>query len=630
MSVSSARSKTAQGSADAAKATSAPAISVSGRRRWLRLPAFRAVLPLLIFLIVLALPYVGASAFWQRQVILVSITGMIVLGLNLSYGFAGELSLGQAAMYAAGAYTTAILATHNYNDLLITMPLSALAAGLIGLISGVPGLRLGGWSLAMASFFLVLLVPDVVNLNPDLTGGLSGISAIPEPVLLGNTLNGTGYYTMVVVVMAMAFAAFRNIFVSRHGAALRVLRQSPILASALGISVYRTKLLAYVVGAIPAGLAGCLFAYLDGFIGPESFGFSTAVSFLAASILGGSQSVYGALLGASLLQLGPLHSTAFQQYSLVVYGAFLIIGGILFSGGITGLGGTVLKRFMPARPTSKPDEPIAVDAHEARHTSIGKFPGRPLLVSGVGKRFGGVVALDEITLGVEPGRITAIIGPNGSGKTTLLNLISGFYKPDSGRLALGDTTISGLPAYMVARRGVGRTFQTPAIPSGQTAAEVVATARYAHPQTGLIDTIFRLPRFRRVRAEDRAEALRLLDLVGIADLADVEAVSLPLGTRRLLEVARGVAARPSLLLLDEPAAGLDQHGLDEFASAIRRIREGGCTVVLVEHNLPLVLQLADRIHVLRRGSLIASGTPAEIRRNAIVTESYMGERSETA
>jgi branched-chain amino acid transport system permease protein len=574
-----------------------------------------SLLPLLLLGFVLAMP-LFAGAFWLRQVTLISIMALVVVGLNLSYGFAGELALGQAATYAAGAYTTAILATHGQNELAVTLPLAALVAALIGLLSGLPGLRLGGWSLAMTSFFLVLLVPSAVNIDPGLTGGLAGIFAIPRVHLFGRQLDPVGYYLTVVVSTALVFAAFRNFVRSRHGAALRTLRLSPVLSASLGMSVYRTKLLAYVLGAVPAGIAGCLFAYLDGFVAPESFGFGTAIAFLAASILGGSQSIYGALVGASLLQLGPLRSTAVQRYSLVVYGAFLIVGGVLLSGGVAGLGVQLvarLRRRRKQRPGARGGRGFA-----------GSFPGLPLEVDEVSKHFGGVVALDRVTLRAEPREITAIIGANGSGKTTLLNLVSGFYRADAGSVRLGENDLARLRPYAVARRGVCRTFQTPSVPAGLTAAEVVATARYVRPWTGVLGTMLRLPRFRRVRADDRVIAVAALELVGLGHLADADAASLPLGTRRLLELGRGVASPPSLLLLDEPAAGLDARDLVELVRTVRAIRDGGGTVVLVEHNVPLVLDLADRVYVLRGGRVIASGTPAEIRGDATVAATYLG------
>jgi branched-chain amino acid transport system permease protein len=344
------------------------------------------------------------------------------------------------------------------------------------------------------------------------------------------------------------------------------------------------------------------------------------VSFLGASILGGSQSLYGAILGSALLQLGPLRSSDFQRFSLVAYGLFLIFGGIFFSGGFTGLFGRIVSRLLQRQTRA------TVLMERSGESRLGTFPGRRLEVTGATKRFGGVVAISNVTLSAVPGQITAIIGANGSGKTTLLNLISGFYRLDAGTLRLGDSDLTRLPAHRIAMKGVSRTFQTPAVPTGLTAAEVVASARYSSARVGIVATILRLPRYRRIVREDRAEALRLLHLLGIDHLADLEGASLPLGTRRLLEVARALASRPSILLLDEPASGLDHAEIQELASAVRRIRESDATVVLVEHNFPLVLQLADQIHVLRRGEVIASGPPVEIRDNRLVAESYLGLR----
>ena len=606
------------------EAAAAPEVleALPGRAgRWSRWRRFMPVLPVAVFLAVVAMPLYNDSSVWLRQIELISITAMVVIGLNLTWGFAGELALGQAAMYAAGAYVTGALAIGGHNEILLALPLSMVAAGLVGLISGVPGLRLGGWGLAMLSFFLILLIPDVVNLLPQYTGGFAGLSGIPQMVILGHQADATAYYMVVVVVTAIVFAALRNLIVSRHGAAFRVLKQSPVLASSLGIPVYRTKVTAYVLGALPAGIAGSLFSYLDGFISPETFSFSTTVAFLGASILGGAGSVYGAFVGSALLQLGPLRTTAFQKYALIAYGLFLIFGGILFSDGVTGLVRTVVNRLRPKRAAS------SARSGRSKSFDLGSFAGRRLEVSKVSKRFGGNVALAKVSLDADPGQITAIIGSNGSGKTTLLNLISGFYRLDEGSLKLGDEELGGRPPHRIAASGVGRTFQTPAVPSGLSAAEVVATARYASARVGMLAAVLRLPRFLRVRSDDRKEALRLLTLLDIDHLADIEAASLPLGTRRLLEVARALAMRPVLLLLDEPASGLDHEDILEFAKAVRRIRDAGATVVLIEHNFPLVLQLADRIHVLQRGVLIASGTPAEISADKDVAESYLGAQT---
>jgi branched-chain amino acid transport system permease protein len=304
---------------------------------------------------------------------------------------------------------------------------------------------------------------------------------------------------------------------------------------------------------------------------------------------------------------------------LVAYGVFLVVGGVFFSGGLAGVAGSVLRRIGIHK-----DATLIGPSARAEPFELGTYQGKPLAINGITKKFGGVSAVDDVTIEALPGQVTAVIGPNGSGKTTLLNLISGFYRPTSGVIRFGDVELTGLSPHRVAHRGVARTFQTPAIPSGLTAAEVVATARFAAFPVDVVSTILRLPKFRRVRREDTAVAHRVLELLGLRHMADVQASSLPLGTRRLLEVARGLASRPGLILLDEPASGLDHEAIVELAAAVRRIKAAGATVVLVEHNFPLVLELADKIYVLRRGVKIASGSPAEIRSNSEVAESYLG------
>ncbi len=283
-------------------------------------------------------PWIGIDTYWTIQLGHIAVLTLIVSGLNLSYGYAGELSLGQVAMFAVGAYLAGYMALNGVNDLALCIVCAALAACLIGIASGVPGLRLGGWALAMVSFFLVLLVPNVVAIFSTQTGGYTGLYGIPVPKLFGIALSAHAFHVTVVVVTLAWLLFMRNFMVSRHGNAFRVLRESPSLASSIGISVSRVKLLAYAVGAIPAGIAGAIFAYQDRFVGPESFSFSFSVAIIGASILGGPESVYGAVAGAALFQIGPLQANSFQKYSLLVYGLFLLVAGVLFRNGIAGLG----------------------------------------------------------------------------------------------------------------------------------------------------------------------------------------------------------------------------------------------------------------------------------------------------
>ncbi len=415
----------------------------------------------IVVLIIALLPWLGTSDFMIRMVLLTAVTVMLVSGLNLSFGYAGELALGQAAMYGAGAYAGAWLAINVVNDVIVAMLIGVVAAVLMGLLSGAPGLRLGGWALAQSSFFLVILIPQAVQFVPvSVLGGPNGLGGIPAPQVLGIGLSDNAFYAFVIVVSAIWFAIFRNLVKSRWGIGLLSLRHSKVLSACLGLSPYQQKLTAYVVGAIPAGAAGALFAYVDSYISPSSFSFTLTISLLAASIIGGTTSVYGALIGAALLQVVSTVSTSFSQYGTVAYGVMLLVGGVALSTGFAGVartaGARVARRFG------------LVGALEVAPDAAGALPplsGRELRVSGVSKSFGGNAALVDVSFVAQPQAITALIGPNGSGKTTLLNLISGFHRADSGSIFLGDREITRLPSYRVAREGVGRTFQTPAHPS---------------------------------------------------------------------------------------------------------------------------------------------------------------------
>lgn len=591
---------------------------------WTRLRSLPLwVLPLIFGVLILILPQIGLPFAISRQIQLTLILALVVSGLNLSLGYAGELALGQAAMYAAGAYAAGMLSNAGQTDLLVQLAVGAVVALIVGVVTGIPGLRLGGWSLAMTSFFLVLLVPDVLAIFKEATGGRNGLTGIDAPTLFGLKLTDDHVYIAIAVVTILWFAVLRNIVVSRHGVAFRVLKRSPVLASSLGISVFRMKLLAYALGAVPAGLAGVLFANLDLYISPEAFSFTFATTVLAASVLGGSASVYGALIGAAILQFGLNQSRDFQEYALVFTGAFLVIGGVFLTGGLAGVVKTVIAK-LDARAAKAAAASAATTAPPVVQADVGTFEGKTLTVTDVSKSFGGNKALKSVSLSAPPGRVTALIGPNGSGKTTLLNMVCGFYRTDSGTIDLDGKHLQSLSPDAVARAGVARTFQTPHIPEGVSVFDAVVSGRYISHRASILDAVFRSPRFRRVRAADRSEAEQMLALVGLTRYRDAEATSLPLGMRRLLEVARSLVSHPGVLLLDEVASGLDEHDVDLLADVIRKVTAAGGTVVLVEHNFQLVLSLADEIVVLAHGEVMAQGTPAEIGSNPRVLSEYLG------
>ncbi len=590
------------------------------------LQRFGPVVPLVLLVLVLILPWLGLSQFWLLEVVLMASYALVVCGVNLSFGYAGELALGQVGVFAVGAYLTAWLMSNGVNDIILCVLASAAAGALAGFITGLPGLRIGGWALAMTSFFFIIIIPDLTQLIPAI-GGSIGMFGIPEPKIFNLSLGPTGVFVAAILVLGLWVTLFRNFVLSRHGIALKMLRESPDLAAAMGSSVYRLKLTAYVAGAIPAAIGGTVYVMAERFVSPSILTFSLAIGVIAGSVIGGADSIYGALVGGAILEYVNFQTSAFVTYSTLVYGAVLLVGGVLIAGGLARLGRRLLTSAGMSPPEVLRPETLAgaADAPLANLADVETRRGRPVIVRDVSKSFGAVHALSDVSLTAEPGQITGLIGPNGSGKTTLLNVIAGVYPADSGEVLLGETRLHGA-AHQNARAGVSRTFQTPIIPRGLLAWEVIAAARYQADYLSVGQAVLMTPKARRLGREDRLASLAVLRQLGIGDLANEPAVNLSLGHRRLLEVGRALARNSGVILLDEAASGLDEGDIAVLAAALRNIRSLGMTAVLVEHNLPLVLEVADVIHVLHMGSVIASGPPDVIRDDPDVAESYLGKR----
>lgn len=595
------------------RAIGAPLLAVN--RRW---NVLGPVLALVLAAFVAALPWLGVDVGWQRQIILIAVLALVVSGLNLSLGYAGELALGQVFMYASGAYAAGWLGKHGVTNILVVLGVAIVVALLLGVITGAAGLRLGGWMLALTSLFLVTLIPRVVNLMGDELGGFAGMAGIPRPTLFGAPMKNSAFYVLVIVCSALWIAVMRNLVKSREGTAFLVLKESPVLARTLGVSVYTTKLRVYALGGVPAGIAGVLHASLDGYISPGTFTFELGLIVLAAAILGGVLSIYGAILGATVLQLGPTRLDVFENYAGVAYGVLLIVGGVLLSMGLAGIGHSFMNRLLAAARRDEEAVPKAVEKPQ-----FPKLNGKTLDVSDIVVKFGGFTALGGVSMQANAGQITALIGPNGSGKTTLLNTISGLILPKSGSVELDGTIFTG-NSRLAVRSGIARTFQTPLIPATLSVQEVAASGRLLHGKTTFIETVLRLPRYRRTLLADDRASLDALAAVGISALAEAQASTLPLGTRRLLEFARAIAEEPSVLLLDEVASGLDENELKELATLIRGVRDAGATVVLVEHNFELVRQISDHVVVLAEGKVIAEGDAASIATDKRVVSLYLG------
>ncbi|MEU2597280.1 ATP-binding cassette domain-containing protein [Streptomyces hirsutus] len=560
------------------------------------------------------------DATWTREIILICVLALLASSLNLSFGYAGELALGQVALYAAGAYLSGYFALHYTNELLIVLPLSIAAAVAMAAVASAVTVRLGGWALAVSTFFLVLVVPDIAGLFPEQLGGFEGLTGIPLPALAGQELGTAQFYLVAVLVTAVWLALFRNLVASRFGESFQVLRESRVLASSIGLSPYALKFHALLIAAVPAGLAGCLFAFLDGFVSPSSFNLHLTITILAASILGGTRSVYGALLGAVLIQVGPNQLTWFADYAYIAFGVFLIVGGLLFSNGLYGIARSALARLRRSDVSAKVEDDVEIPATTA---VMPQMRGELLEVTDVAKSFGGNKALEGAGFVARPGEITALIGSNGSGKTTLFNVVSGFIRPDRGSVRLGGQELVGCSPHAIGRAGVARTFQTPLVPDDLSVEQTVQSAVFGQRRLSMFESMLRLPRHRSSRRHEAMAARAALTALGLDRLSDKKAGALPLGTRRLLELARAIAARPRVVLLDEVASGLDEHELEALEVLLRRLADAGATIVLVEHNFPLVRRIADRVVVLAQGRVVVDDVPATVASHPFVQQTYL-------
>jgi branched-chain amino acid transport system permease protein len=542
---------------------------------------------------------------------LVCIYAIATLGLNIPGGFGGALSLGQGAAFALGAYTTAILTSKEAWPFWATLPLSMVVGLAFGVTLGAPAGRLGVIGFAMVSLGSGLVLTDLILELDGLTGGPAGVANVLPLASFGDDgLSGlaASEWLLTGLILAGAYVAYLAHWwyrVSPRGRALIAIRDDELGAAAAAVSPYWERLLAFGVGSAFGALAGGLFAYQSLFVSPEAMTVQLSILLLAMMILGGAASRVGPIIGAAILGIVPLQLDQWPHVNVLVYGAMLMLIPLLRPRGIVARSAIAVREPV-VDPPSQP--PI-------------RLPPQDVILSGRGltKSFGGVDAVAEIDLDVRAGQVVGLIGPNGSGKTTLLNLLSGFYPPDAGTVALGGRDITGVAVSRAARLGIARTFQTPKVFPDLSLSEHMRLAR-EHPVPGTaLDA----------RQAAAAAAGQLLQVAGIdiaqPSVAGQEARSLSHGQLRFLEVAMAIRRAPTLLLLDEPAAGLSAgeiSGLEEVVASVAR--QLGIGVVIVEHHLDLVRRLVDDIVVLNMGRVLWQGQPTELERSDAVREAYLG------
>ncbi len=594
-------------------------------------PRLRSVVAtaLLLLLFLIALPYLVGGG-WMSSLVITLILFISVLGLDVLMGYAGQVNLGQAGFMALGGYTAAILAT-NYGVSPLVGTVAGVALTLIcALLLSAVTMRLRGAYLALATLAFGLLMDSLTVGLVNVTGGPSGLVGIPA-FALGPFVFATprAMYYLTLAIIVVLVAALAGAMRSDFGRVLQAIRADQTAAEALGINVPRYKMAAFAISAVLASLSGSLLAFDFHFLSPEMVATDRSFEMIAMLIVGGEGTLVGGMAGTALLTLLPIAFQPIALYKTLVEGAVLVLAFQYLPDGIVGAMWRAAARLAPAispRETATPPLP-ARDQPPAHHKNA--VTGASALEAlGLAKRFGGVQAVTDLSFSVPDGSITALIGPNGAGKTTVFNLITNLFSPDSGDVRFYGQSLHRAAPGEIASRGLLRTFQTARVFPGMTTLENLLTGAHRQVRHGAAAHMLWLPPAIREERSMRRRGEALLALVGLTRFRDVAATTLPMGAQKLLEVCRALMARPRLLLLDEPAAGLNDAETAELSALLSAIRDAGLTILVVEHNMSLVMDVADQVIVLDLGRLLARGTPREIQRDRRVIDAYLGVEAE--
>ena len=560
-----------------------------------------------------------SSAYQMRLFTIVGIYALLALGFQFIFGHAGALALTQGSFFGVGAYVTGILSVRYGWGAEYTLFLSLLLPVMLAAVVAAPVLRLESHYFALATLGIGQVLLLVAIGWQDLTGGSNGLSGIAGLTIFGFEIK-KGQGIMLAVWGCVAVGALLSWRITRglYGAALQISRENPVAAQAIGIDTARLRYATFLLLSLFAGLAGALYAHTIRVVSVEVLEFPIMVACLTIAVLGGRTHVAGAILGAVLIVNLPEWFRDLEKYYLIAYGVALLFAVIVAPYGLIGLLEQWRAKLFPER-ASTPHQPIALPARAALPMHSG-----PLLdVQDIRKRFGGLKALDGVSLKVAQGEILGLIGPNGSGKTTLLNVITGIYRAESGTVQLNGVAIHEEASFNIASSGVARTFQNINLVDDMTVLDNIAVARYGFEKAGLLQAAgagWQQPAWQRARGN----AAYLLEALGIGHTAQSHAGGLAYGIKRKVEIARALALEPTLLLLDEPAAGLNENEQLDLADRLRAFAKTGLSILVIEHNMPFLMPLAERMVCLDHGVVIAQGTPAEIRANPLVIAAYLG------
>ena len=564
------------------------------------------------------------GTYYKGILSLICIYVILSVGFNIAFGFCGVMTFASGALFGVGAYVSAMLVTAAEMPLAVSMLCGTIAAGIVGFTISLSAYKVSGTYLTLVSYGLLEIFQRIIIEAYDYTGGTSGYHVAKWTMFGANVSRNAKFYILFVVAV-LALILQRNVYKSQWGRDFIAIKDNEIAATGVGICPQRLRTVGFLISSLVTGFAGALYASYAGFISPETFSFNTSVMILLMVLVGGKGTLSGPIIGAALIYTVPLLLNDYPDIKQLSYGLMLIVLMQVMPMGICGI--------IKSRCKEIDNNEVVQNRETAGELDFSKYnvPVDPdsddvvLKVTGLTKQYGGLTACNSLDMEIKRGTIHALIGPNGAGKTTTINNLTGVEFPTSGTAYFDGKLITGMKTWDIAKLGISRTYQhVRLMPTLSVLDNIVMGARMAQHYS-LFDALFQTKKKHKIDKENYLEAMECLELIGLGDKADEKPDNLSSGQQKLLELCRALVVKPKLLVLDEPCAGLTETETEQFAHIMKKIRETGISMLLVEHHMSLIMDVSDYITVIDHGTKIAEGLPAEIAANPIVRKSYLGE-----